>query len=181
MYKINSPFVLWFTGMSGAGKTTLTTVCTSVLCHDVEILDGDLLRAMLPQKLGFSVEDRTLHMLRVGALALDFFRQGKIVLVALISPLKEIRDEIRLNFPKGQFLEVYCQCDFKVLVDRDTKGLYAKALAGEIKNFTGIDSPYEPPDFPEILVHTAYQTIEESTDIIFRELEICSLVTKKGC
>jgi len=114
-------------------------------------------------------------------LALDFFRQGKIVLVALISPLKEIRDEIRLNFPKGQFLEVYCQCDFKVLVDRDTKGLYAKALAGEIKNFTGIDSPYEPPDFPEILVHTAYQTIEESTDIIFRELEICSLVTKKGC
>ncbi len=163
--------VLWFTGLSGAGKSTLAgAVAEAVRAggRPVEILDGDEVRTNLSKGLGFSKEDRDTNIRRIGYVARLLARQGTIAITAAISPYREIRDEIRAQTPG--FIEVYVRCSLDELVRRDVKGLYKKALAGEIANFTGVSDPYEAPLAAEIVVDSERQSIEESTAAILAGL-----------
>lgn len=156
------PFVLWFTGLSGAGKSTLAEKTFQYLKDRglrVEELDGDVIRTVFP-KTGFSKEDRDSHIRRVGFLASLLERNGVIVVSSFISPYKEIRSEIR-HMCKN-FIEIHVNAPIEVCEQRDVKGLYKKARAGEIKHFTGIDDPYEPPERPEIVINTSLQSVDES-------------------
>ena len=156
-------FTLWFTGMSGAGKSTLAERCRDELLErglNVEILDGDIIRTNLSKGLGFSKEDRDINIRRVGFVCELLTRNGVAAIAACISPYAAIRDENREMI--GRFVEIYCQAPLEKLIERDPKGLYKKALAGEIKGFTGIDDPYEEPKKPEVVVNTAEETVDES-------------------
>src|SRR5215472_14762244 len=156
-------FVLWFTGLSGAGKSTLSVPVANRLReagHRVEILDGDEVRTNLSKGLGFSKEDRDTNIRRIGFVAHLLSRNGVPVVTSAISPYRAIRDEIREQI--GDFVEVYVECSLDELVRRDVKGLYARALRGEIPNFTGVSDPYEPPQRPEVTVHTDRESVEES-------------------
>lgn len=160
------PFVLWFTGLSGAGKSTLADKTFAYLKEkglQVEQLDGDIVRTVFP-KTGFSKEERDTHIKRVGFLASLLEKNGVIVISAFISPYREGRKEIRKMCK--QFIEVYVNAPLETCEKRDIKGLYRKARAGEIKHFTGIDDPYQPPEQPDIEVHTDKQTIEQSFEQI---------------
>jgi adenylyl-sulfate kinase len=164
-------FVIWFTGLSGAGKSTLTGILAPELREKglkVEILDGDEVRTNLSKGLGFSKEDRDTNIRRIGWVAHLLQRNGVCVITAAISPYKEIRDENRALIK--DFVEVYVECPIPALADRDVKGLYKKALAGEIKNFTGVSDPYEPPTSPEVNVRTDRETPRESADKILARL-----------
>ncbi|HSO76467.1 MAG TPA: adenylyl-sulfate kinase, partial [Blastocatellia bacterium] len=148
-------FTLWFTGLSGAGKTTLARLVEAELLsrgQRVEVLDGDIIRTNLSKGLGFSKEDRDINIRRIGFVCNLLSRNGVIAIAAAISPYREVRDELRNEI--ASFVEVYVKCPIDVLAERDVKGLYKKALAGEIKNFTGVDDPYEAPVAPEVLVET---------------------------
>ena len=172
-------FTLWFTGLSGAGKTTLARLVETELArrgHKVEVLDGDVVRTNLSKGLGFSKEDRDTNIRRIGFVCNLLSRNEVVAIAAAISPYREIRDEIRSQV--GNFVEVYCECPIEVLAERDVKGLYKKALAGEIKNFTGVDDPYEAPVSPEVIVHTGAESPEESLARIFTRLEDLSLVNR---
>jgi adenylyl-sulfate kinase len=163
---------LWFTGLSGSGKTTLAREVEKELQKrgmKVEILDGDIVRQNLSKGLGFSKEDRDINIRRIGFVCNLLSRNNVIAIGAAISPYSEIRDEVRAA--TTNFVEAYVECPIDVLVERDAKGLYKKAIAGEIKNFTGISDPYEPPLNAEIVVNSSTQTIEESTNIILEKLE----------
>jgi adenylyl-sulfate kinase len=163
---------LWFTGLSGSGKTTLAREVEKELQArgmKVEILDGDIVRQNLSKGLGFSKEDRDINIRRIGFVCNLLSRNNVIAIAAAISPYRAIRDEVRAA--TNHFVEVYVECPIDVLVERDIKGLYKKAIAGEIQNFTGISDPYEAPLNPEVLVNSATQTIEESTAIILKKLE----------
>ena len=165
-------FTLWFTGLSGSGKTTLAKALEPELRHrglKVERLDGDIVRESLTKDLGFSKEDRDSNIERVTFVAKLLTRNGVAVLASFISPYIERRDKSRQEV--GSFVECYVECPVEALIERDVKGLYKKALAGEIKNFTGISDPYEPPPNPEITVNSATQTLEESTAIVLKGLE----------
>ena len=165
-------FTLWFTGLSGAGKSTLAGHLEQELRRrglNVEILDGDEVRTNLSKGLGFSKEDRDTNIKRIGYVCKLLTRNGVIAISAAISPYKEIRDYNRQQI--GNFIEVYVQCSIEALTRRDVKGLYKKALAGEIKNFTGVSDPYEPPDHPEILVDSERQSEQESLKAILEYLE----------
>jgi len=165
-------FTLWFTGLSGSGKTTLAKAVEAELKArglKVERLDGDIVRQSLTRDLGFSKEDRDKNIERVTFVAKLLTRNGVITICSFISPYRERRQKSREEI--GEFIEVYCQAPLEVLIERDVKGLYKKALAGEIENFTGISDPYEPPENPEIVVNTAEETVEESTRKIIRWLE----------
>lgn len=165
-------FVVWFTGLSGSGKSTLASMLAAELRQrgvHVESLDGDIVRTYLSKGLGFSREDRDTNIRRIGFVAKLVARSGGCAITAAISPYREIRDEQRRSI--GRFCEVYCECPIEVLKRRDVKGLYARALAGEIKGFTGIDDPYEPPASPEVVVHTDRETPEESLARIAGKLE----------
>src|SRR5580704_12698871 len=165
-------FVVWFTGLSGAGKSTLATMLQAELRHrgiPVEVLDGDEVRTHLSKGLGFSKEDRDTNIRRIGYVAKLLARSGACAMTAAISPYRAIRDEQRAQ--TGRFVEVYCRCDIPTLTNRDAKGLYKKALAGEIKGFTGIDDPYEAPENPEVVVDTAKESKEESLHRIVAKLE----------
>lgn len=154
---------VWFTGLSGAGKTTLSRWVAEQLCRNgrrVEILDGDEVRRTLTRGLGFSKEDRDENIRRIGYVAHLLARNGVIVLVAVISPYREARDEVRRLI--GDFIEVYVNAPLQICEQRDQKGLYRKARAGEIRGFTGIDDPYEPPLAPEVECRTHEETIEQS-------------------
>src|SRR5499433_290800 len=143
-------FTIWFTGLSGAGKTTLARIIESRLRERefrVEVLDGDIVRTNLSKGLGFSKEDRDTNIRRIGFVCNLLARNDVVAIAAAISPYREVRDELRREMQN--FIEVYVECPINVLAERDVKGLYKKALAGEIKNFTGIDDPYEPPVNPE--------------------------------
>ena len=156
-------FILWFTGLSGAGKSTLAEYLEPILRERgtrVEVLDGDVVRTNLSKGLGFSKEDRDTNIRRIGFVAELLARNGVCAITAAISPYAAIRDEIRDR--STNFVEVYVEAPLDVLEDRDTKGLYKKARAGEIKNFTGISDPYEAPKDPEVTVHTADESIEDS-------------------
>jgi len=144
-------FTLWFTGLSGAGKSTISQIVADELRRrglKVEVLDGDVVRTHLSKGLGFSKEDRDINIRRIGWVCEVLSRNGVAAIGAAISPYRQIRDEIRSQI--GRFVEVYVECPIPVLAERDVKGLYQKALAGELKNFTGVSDPYEPPLNPEV-------------------------------
>jgi sulfate adenylyltransferase/3'-phosphoadenosine 5'-phosphosulfate synthase len=165
-------FVVWFTGLSGSGKSTLTALLASELSRrgvHVEPLDGDEVRTHLSKGLGFSREDRDTNIRRIGFVAKLVARSGAAAITAAISPYREIRDEQRRAI--GRFCEVYCECPLEVLARRDAKGLYARALAGELKGFTGVDDPYEPPLAPEVTVRTDRESPHESLARILVRLE----------
>jgi adenylylsulfate kinase len=169
--------ILWFTGLSGAGKSTLA--------HGVEgrlhqmgcrtfVIDGDNVRHGLCGDLGFSAEDRTENIRRVGEVAKLFTEAGMITLTAFISPFRADRDRVRALVPEGDFFEIYCKADLAVCENRDVKGLYQKARTGEIKEFTGISSPYEAPESPELSVETGTKTLEDCVD------EVIDALMKRG-
>jgi adenylyl-sulfate kinase len=172
----NQGFTVWFTGLSGAGKTTLAQqIVKELKASDmkVELLDGDEVRTNLSQGLGFSKEDRDTNIRRIGYVSRLLSRNGLGVIVAAISPYRKVRDEVRqatIN-DGGAFIEVYVQCPLAVLTERDVKGLYRRALAGEIKEFTGVSDPYEEPLAPEVIVETDRESIEESAGKIIAVLE----------
>ncbi len=170
-------FTLWFTGLSGSGKSTLSTALEAVLLERglrVEILDGDEVRTNLSKGLGFSKEDRDTNIRRIGYVCNLLSRNGVAAISAAISPYREIRDELRGTIEN--FVEVYTRCSIEELARRDPKGLYKRALAGEIPNFTGVSDPYEEPVNPEIVCDTEQETLEESLDRIVRSLELMGYV-----
>ncbi len=170
-------FVIWFTGLPGSGKTTLANEIQKILRshgYRVEILDGDEIRKGLSRDLGFSKEDREKHNERVMFVAKILSRNGVITLVPLISPYREIRDRARNEIEN--FIEVYVRCPLDILIKRDPKGLYKKALAGEIKNLTGLQDPYEEPLNPDIVIDTDKLTIEESVNKILSYLKSRNLL-----
>ena len=168
-------FTLWMTGLSGAGKTTLTTQLIGELRKhglSIEVLDGDEVRTNLSKGLGFSKEDRDTNIRRIGYVSRLLSRNGVGVITAAISPYRAIRDEVRRSIEGdgALFIEVYVKCPIEVLAERDVKGLYKKALAGEIKEFTGVSDPYEEPLAPEVVVSTDQETVEDSAQKILQEL-----------
>lgn len=170
-------FALWFTGLSGAGKTTLARLVETELIargHRVEVLDGDVIRTNLSKGLGFSKEDRDTNIRRIGFVCHLLTRNDVVAIAAAISPYRDVRDEIRGQI--GSFVEVYVKCPLDVLAERDVKGLYKKAMTGEIKNFTGVDDPYEEPFTAEIVVKTDCESPEKSAARIIAKLEEMSLV-----
>ena len=174
-------FTLWFTGLSGSGKTTLAKALEPVLRDrglKVERLDGDIVRQSLTRDLGFSKEDRDKNIERVTFVAKLLTRNDVAVLCSFISPYIERRNRSREEI--GSFVECYVECPLETLIERDVKGLYEKALAGEIENFTGVSDPYEPPPNPEITVNSATQTVEESLEAIVRRLEELGYVSPDG-
>ena len=178
-------FTLWLTGLSGAGKTTLAVELTHQLRArgvSVEVLDGDQVRTNLSKGLGFSKEDRDTNIRRIGYVCRLLSRNGVATIAAAISPYRETRDEVRrLIEQEGvEFIEVFVSCSIEVLAARDTKGLYQKALAGQITGFTGIDDPYEPPLAPEVVIESDRELIESSTRKIINELEERDLLPKFG-
>ncbi len=171
-------FTLWFTGLSGAGKSTLSQILVKRLKSagaKVELLDGDVVRTNLSKGLGFSKEDRDTNIRRIGFVCNLLSRNGVIAIAAAISPYRAIREEVRESI--GNFVEVYVECPIEVLTERDVKGLYKKALAGEIQHFTGISDPYEPPENPDVVVHTDSETAEESADRIWSRLNELGLLS----
>jgi adenylyl-sulfate kinase len=165
-------FTLWLTGMSGAGKSTISDHLMARFREagaKVELLDGDVVRTNLSQGLGFSREDRDTNIRRIGFVADLLSRNGIIVVVAAISPYRETREEVKGKI--ANFLEVFAACPVEVLAQRDVKGLYKRALAGEVGNFTGISDPYEPPLHPDVTVRSDLETEDESVGRIWRELE----------
>jgi adenylyl-sulfate kinase len=170
-------FTLWFTGLSGAGKSTISERIYDRLKTEgakVELLDGDIVRTHLSKGLGFSKEDRDTNVRRIGFVSELLSRNGVIALVAAISPYREIREEVRGRI--GNFVEVYVHCPIEVLADRDVKGLYRKALAGEIDSFTGVSDPYEPPANPEVAVDSSKESVDASVDKVWSKLREMGLI-----
>jgi adenylyl-sulfate kinase len=174
-------FTVWFTGMSGAGKSTLAERLTARLRENhakAELLDGDVVRTHLSQGLGFSKADRDTNILRIGFVSHLLSRNGVIAVVAAISPYRETRDEVKRRI--GNFVEVFVDCPLDILVERDTKGLYKRALAGEVGHFTGVSDPYEPPVDPSVVVRSDRESVDESLDKIWGELEKLGLICPGG-
>ncbi|MDQ4145327.1 MAG: adenylyl-sulfate kinase [Actinomycetota bacterium] len=163
--------VIWFTGLSGSGKTTIAHILQDRLVEagvPVEVLDGDVVRENLSKGLGFSKADRDTNIRRIAFVAHLLQRNGVFVITAAISPYRAVREEARAMI--GDFIEVYAEAPLEVCEQRDVKGLYAKARAGEIKAFTGIDDPYEPPSGPEVVCRTDSESPEESAQKVIDKL-----------
>ena len=175
--------ILWFTGLSGAGKSTLANAVNQALferglaCY---VLDGDNIRHGLCKDLGFSDADREENIRRIGEVSKLFLDAGVVVLTAFVSPFKADRDRARALVAAGDFVEIHCAADLAVCEERDTKGLYAKARAGEIKEFTGISSPYEAPEAPELKVDTGSQTLEQSVEQVLEHLRSAGIIPQAG-
>ncbi|MFC3886744.1 adenylyl-sulfate kinase [Bacillus songklensis] len=167
-------FILWFTGLSGSGKSTVANAVAKAL-FDRQIrnyvLDGDNIRFGLNKNLGFSEEDRKENIRRIGEVAKLFVDAGQVVLTAFISPFQEDRNQVRQLVEDNEFIEVYVKCPLEECEKRDPKGLYQKARKGEIRQFTGIDSPYEEPAAPELVVETNLHSVEECVDQVIAYLE----------
>lgn len=174
--------VLWFTGLSGAGKSTIahaTEECLHQIGCRTYVLDGDNVRHGLCGDLGFSIEDRHENIRRIGEMSKLFADAGIITLTAFISPLRADRDRVR-RLAGDDFIEIYCRCPIEVCEERDAKGLYKKARAGEIRDFTGVSSPYEEPDNPELVLDSSRMTIEESVAAVMAYLQARGVVPTKG-
>ncbi len=174
-------FTVWFTGLSGAGKTTIADAIEPLLRErgitKLEKLDGDVVRTHLSKGLGFSKEDRDTNIRRIGWVAEVLTRNGVCVLASAISPYREIRDEVKTNI--GNFVEVHVHCSIEELTRRDVKGLYEKAIKGEIKNFTGVSDPYEEPVNPEIFVDSEKEELADSVAKVMAKLEGLGYVPAK--
>jgi adenylyl-sulfate kinase len=170
-------FTLWFTGLSGSGKSTLSERIYRRLVDSgakVELLDGDEVRTHLSKGLGFSKEDRDTNIRRIGFVAELLSKHGVIAITAAISPYRETRDAVRARI--GNFVEIHMDCPIAVLAERDVKGLYKKALAGEIPHFTGVSDPYEPPESPELRVDSSSEDIAVSEDRVWQLLKDRGLI-----
>ncbi|MFH0793086.1 MAG: adenylyl-sulfate kinase [bacterium] len=170
---------IWFTGLSGSGKTTIANSLAERLRaagRNVEILDGDVIRRNLSKGLGFTKEGRDENIKRVGFVCHLLSRNGVFAMAAVISPYAEARNANRALI--GDFVEVYCKCPIEVLTDRDVKGLYKRALAGEIKGFTGVDDPYEAPENPEVVCETDKESPEQSVQKIWDTLVALGYLAK---
>ena len=168
-------FTLWFTGLSGAGKSTLSQPVAErlrALGHRVEILDGDVVRTNLSKGLGFTKEDRDINVRRIGFVAGLLARNGVAAITAAISPYRAIREEVRkmVTGDGAGFVEIHVHCPIEVLAERDVKGLYKKALAGEIAHFTGVSDPYEPPLAPDVVVDSSKDSIADGVERIIAKL-----------
>ena len=164
-------FTIWFTGLSGAGKSTLARVVEQrlrVLSRNVEVLDGDIVRTHLSKGLGFSREDRDTNIQRIAFVCSLLTRNGVICITAAISPYREAREWARKEI--RHFVEVYVKCPIEVCRQRDVKGLYRLADEGKLKNFTGVNDPYEEPEYPELVIETDKETIEDNVDRLFAKL-----------
>lgn len=182
MYEVKKGFVLWFTGLSGSGKSTLSALLTQRLREagcPVELFDGDVIRTNLSKGLGFSKEDRDTNIRRIGFVVRLLARHGVIAIAAAISPYARIRDEQRalVEADGAGFCEIFMKCPLEVLIERDVKGLYKKALAGEITNFTGVSDPYEEPGDAEVVVESDRDTVEEGVDRVLAMLVDKGLLT----
>jgi adenylylsulfate kinase len=165
-------FTLWFTGLSGSGKTTISELVERELRNrerPVEVLDGDIVRTNLSKGLSFSRDDRNINVLRIGFVANLLTRNGVGVIVSAISPYKEARDQVRRRIV--DFVEVFVDAPLEVCAERDVKGLYKKAFAGEIKGFTGVSDPYEPPNAPDLVLKTDEELPEDSARRVIEKLE----------
>jgi adenylylsulfate kinase len=172
--------LLWFTGLSGAGKSTLSqAVYRKLKDKDVQVtlIDGDILRQGLCRDLGFSQADRSENIRRAGEVAKLFADSGILTLAAFMSPMEADRNLVRSLIGTDRFIEIYCKCSFATCESRDTKGLYKKARAGELKNFIGMDAPYEEPVNSELIIETDRFSIEESADLIMKYLKEKELLT----
>jgi adenylyl-sulfate kinase len=172
--KGQKPCILWFTGFSGSGKSTIADALETRLAgmgYHTYLLDGDNIRHGLNKDLGFSVEDRTENIRRIGEAAKLFVDAGIIALTAFISPFRSDRRMVREIVADEEFIEIFVDTPLDVCEQRDPKGLYAKARRGEIRDFTGIDSPYEPPERPEVRLHPERESVEQSVERIIRGLE----------
>ncbi|WP_099351574.1 adenylyl-sulfate kinase [Fredinandcohnia onubensis] len=173
--------VIWFTGLSGSGKSSLANALDKELFSlNVQsyVLDGDNIRHGLNAGLGFSKEDRKENIRRIGEVSKLFVDSGQIVSTAFISPFREDRDQVRALFPDGEFIEVYVKCPITICENRDPKGLYKKARNGEISEFTGISSPYEEPNHPELIIETDKLTISQSVGTIINYLKDREILLK---
>jgi adenylyl-sulfate kinase len=171
-------FTVWFTGLSGTGKSTLARALGEELRargHRVEILDGDEVRQRLSKGLTFSKEDRDTNVRRIGYVAQLLSRNGVVAIAAAISPYHDTRDEVR-RAHEVPFMEVFVECSLERLIERDRKGLYARALAGKLENFTGVSDPYEPPLSPDVTVHTDREDVKTSLTRILSVLERHGLI-----
>jgi len=174
----NIGFTIWFTGLSGSGKSTLSEIVEQRLkAHgrNVEIMDGDIVRTHLSKGLGFSREDRDTNIKRIAFVCSLLSRNGVIAISAAIAPYGEAREWARQEI--GDFVEIYIKCPLEVCRARDVKGLYKLVDEGKIKNFTGVDDPYEEPEHPELVIETDKETIEESVGRIFAKLEELGYLT----
>ncbi|MDQ3893122.1 MAG: adenylyl-sulfate kinase [Actinomycetota bacterium] len=176
-------FTLWLTGLSGAGKTTIARIVGQELeerCGLVEYLDGDVVRTHLSKGLGFSKEDRDTNIERIGWVASRLTRHGAAVVVAAISPYEETRRKARAMVEEfGPFVEVYVEASVEACAGRDTKGLYEKAFAGELRDFTGVNDPYEPPATPDLVVNTEHQEPQQSAQAVLDKLAELGLVRER--
>ena len=179
---LSKGFVCWFTGLPGSGKTCIAEALAKKLrkyCLKVEILDGDWIRKTINVDAGFTFEERRQHLLRVAWIARLLARNGIIVLCSFVSPYKSVRAEIRkIVEEEVPFIEVFVKCSLKEAIRRDPKGLYRKALKGEIKNMTGINDPYEEPENPEIIIDTEKNSVNYNTRLILEKLMVKRLMGK---
>ena len=172
--------ILWFTGLSGAGKSTLAHAVEQVLFQQscrTFVFDGDNVRHGLCSDLGFSQEDRVENIRRIGEMAKLFLESGTIALTAFISPYRADRERVRALVAPGDFIEIYCQCSLEICEQRDVKGLYAQARQGALPNFTGISSPYEAPENPELVIETGSQSLQESITQVIDLLRKRSIIS----
>lgn len=169
----HKPIIIWLTGLSSAGKTTLANYIVSHYFKEKAIisLDGDIVREGICSDLGYSEKDRRENIRRASEVAKFLFNYGNIVVCSFITPFKEQRNKIKKMFPDGSFLEVFVSCPLWLCEERDVKGLYKKVKECKIKNFTGIDSPYEVPETPDLIVETDRNTIEECAIKIINEID----------
>jgi adenylyl-sulfate kinase len=171
-------FCVWFTGLSGSGKSTLARVLADRLeerGHSVQVLDGDEVRQRLTKGLGFSKEDREENISRIAFVANAIVKAGGVAITCAISPYRESREKARAEI--GRFIEVYVATPLQECIKRDVKGLYKKALAGEIANFTGVSDPYEPPLNPEVTIPTQTLSVDQSLDLIVAKLRDLKYIT----
>jgi len=172
-------FTIWFTGMSGSGKSTLSELVAArlqAMGREVEILDGDILRESVSKDLGFSREDRDENIRRVGHICSYLSATGRVAVSACISPYRSVRERNRRFIGPERFFEVHMDCPVEVLAERDVKGLYKKALAGEITGFTGVDDPYEAPENPDVRIDSSSDPIDASVERVIEGLRLRGLV-----